>query len=131
MLFEILITSENAFQVLPCLFICHSPLRQVIQCGIKETRNYKSNTVSFEQISEKVSWRKASVADLLYFDRKIVCEIDLKQIDECGDVHFSDCIKKKLISSEQLDEQGVTLYNLDAVIAVGYSTLPCSPVLLV
>ena len=33
---------------------------------------------------------------------------------------MSDCIKKILIPSEQWDEQGVTLYNLDAVIAVGY-----------
>ena len=33
---------------------------------------------------------------------------------------MSDCIKKILIPSEQWDEQGVTLYNLDVVIAVGY-----------
>ena len=33
---------------------------------------------------------------------------------------MSDCIKKILIPSEQWDEQGVTLYNLDASIAVGY-----------
>lgn len=33
---------------------------------------------------------------------------------------MSDCIKKIFIPSEQWDEQGVTLYNLDAVIAVGY-----------
>ena len=40
--------------------------------------------------------------------------------DKSGEVHLSDCIKKILISSEQWDEQGVTLYNLDVVIAVGY-----------
>ena len=44
----------------------------------------------------------------------------LKQIDECGEVHLSDAIRKIRIPSEQWDEQGVTLYNLDAVIAVGY-----------
>lgn len=44
----------------------------------------------------------------------------LKQIDECGEVHLSDAIRKIRIPSEQRDEQGVTLYNLDAVIAVGY-----------
>ena len=31
---------------------------------------------------------------------------------------MSDCIKKIFIPSEQWDEQDVTFYNLDAVIAV-------------
>ena len=44
----------------------------------------------------------------------------LKQIDESGEVHLSDAIRKIRIPSEQWDEQGVTLYNLDVVIAVGY-----------
>lgn len=44
----------------------------------------------------------------------------LKQIDECGEVHLSDAIRKIRIPSEQWDERGVILYNLDAVIAVGY-----------
>ena len=44
----------------------------------------------------------------------------LKQIDESGEVHLSDAIRKIRIPSEQCEEQGVTLYNLDVVIAVGY-----------
>ena len=44
----------------------------------------------------------------------------LKQIDESGKVHLSDAIRKIRIPSEQWEEQGVTLYNLDVVIAVGY-----------
>lgn len=44
----------------------------------------------------------------------------LKQVDECGEVHLSDAIRKIRIPLEQWDEHGVTLYNLDAVIAVGY-----------
>ena len=44
----------------------------------------------------------------------------LKQIDESGEVHLSDAIRKIRIRSEQWEEQGVTLYNLDVVIAVGY-----------
>ena len=44
----------------------------------------------------------------------------LKQIDESGEVHLSDAIKKFLIPSDKWDEQGVLLYNLDAIIAVGY-----------
>ena len=44
----------------------------------------------------------------------------LKQIDESGKVHLSDAIRKIRIPSAQWEEQGVTLYNLDVVIAVGY-----------
>ena len=44
----------------------------------------------------------------------------LKQIDESGEVHLSDAIRKIRIPSEQWEEQGVTLNNLDVVIAVGY-----------
>ncbi len=44
----------------------------------------------------------------------------LKQIEESGEVHLSDSIKKILIPSDKWDEQGVLLYNLDAIIAVGY-----------
>ena len=44
----------------------------------------------------------------------------LKQRDESGEVHLSDAIRKIRIPSEQWEEQGVTLYNLDVVIAVGY-----------
>lgn len=41
----------------------------------------------------------------------------LKQINESGEVHLSDAIKKILIPSDKWDEQGVLLYNLDAIIA--------------
>ncbi len=44
----------------------------------------------------------------------------LKQIDESGEVHLSEGIRIFRIPSEQWEEQGVTLYNLDVVIAVGY-----------
>lgn len=37
----------------------------------------------------------------------------LKQIDECGEVHLSDTIRKIRIPSEQWDEQGVTLKRPD------------------
>ena len=42
----------------------------------------------------------------------------LRQIENNGELHLSDCIKKIFIPSEQWDEQDVTFYNLDAVIAV-------------
>ena len=44
----------------------------------------------------------------------------LIQLDESGEVHLSDAIKKFLSPSEKWDEQGVLMYNMDAIIAVGY-----------
>lgn len=44
----------------------------------------------------------------------------LKQIDESGEVQLSAAIKKILIPSDNCNEQGVLMYNLDAIIAVGY-----------
>jgi hypothetical protein len=44
----------------------------------------------------------------------------LKQIDENGEVQLSTAIRKIRIPSDNCDEQGVLMYNLDAVIAVGY-----------
>lgn len=44
----------------------------------------------------------------------------LKQLDESGEVHLSEVIRKIQIPSEKWEEQGVLMYNLDAIIAVGY-----------
>jgi len=44
----------------------------------------------------------------------------LAQIDESGEVQLSAAIRKIRIPSDNCDEQGVLLYNLDAIIAVGY-----------
>ena len=44
----------------------------------------------------------------------------LKQIEEAGEIDMSEAVRKIRIPAEQWDEQGVLLYNLDAVIAVGY-----------
>ena len=46
--------------------------------------------------------------------------ISYKQIDESGEVQLSTAIRKIRIPSDNCDEQGVLLYNLDAIIAVGY-----------
>ena len=43
----------------------------------------------------------------------------LKQLDESGEVQLSAAIKF-LIPSDNCDEQGVLMYNLDVIIAVGY-----------
>ena len=43
----------------------------------------------------------------------------LKQLNESGELQLSAVIKKFLVPSDNCDEQGVMMYNLDAVIAVG------------
>jgi len=44
----------------------------------------------------------------------------LTQLNESGEVQLSAAIRKIRIPSDNCDEQGVLLYNLDAIIAVGY-----------
>lgn len=44
----------------------------------------------------------------------------LKQIDESGEVHLSEAIRKIRIPSDKWGEEGVLMYNLDVIIAVGY-----------
>lgn len=44
----------------------------------------------------------------------------IHQIDESGEVHLSEAIRKIGIPSEQCSADGIYVYNLDVVIAVGY-----------
>lgn len=44
----------------------------------------------------------------------------LIQIGESGELQLSTAIKKFLIPSDNCDDQGAIMYNLDAIIAVGY-----------
>ena len=44
----------------------------------------------------------------------------LTQINESGEIHLSDAVKKILIPSDKWEDDSVLMYNLDAVIAVGY-----------
>lgn len=44
----------------------------------------------------------------------------LSEIEKSGEVQLSESIRKIRIPSDNCDDQGVLMYNLDAVIAVGY-----------
>ena len=44
----------------------------------------------------------------------------MSQKDQTGEVQLSEAIQKIQIPSEKWDEQGILIYNLDAIIAVGY-----------
>lgn len=60
----------------------------------------------------------------------------LTQINESGEVQLSAAIRKIRIPSDNCDEQSVLMYNLDAIIAVGYrvnsykAMMKCSRLLL-
>ena len=44
----------------------------------------------------------------------------LKQLDESGEVQLSTAIKKILIPSDNCEDNGTIMYNLDVIISVGY-----------
>lgn len=44
----------------------------------------------------------------------------LKQLDESGEVQLSTAIKKILIPSDNCEDSGTIMYNLDVIISVGY-----------
>ena len=44
----------------------------------------------------------------------------LSEIEKSGEVQLSESIRKIRIPSDNCDDQGVLMYNLDAIIAVGY-----------
>ena len=44
----------------------------------------------------------------------------LKQIEESGEIQMSKAVRKFRIHPDEWNEQGILLYNLDVVIAVGY-----------
>ena len=56
------------------------------------------------------------------FERLIIQDISyhLIQINDSGELQLSTAIKKVLIPSDNCDDTGTILYNLDAIIAVGY-----------
>ena len=67
-------------------------------------------------------WNSRKLARLMGYMKywnfeRMMDNFHLKQINESGEVHLSDAIKKILIPSDKWDEQGVLLYNLDAIIA--------------
>lgn len=74
-------------------------------------------TVVFNDDNLWLSQRRMS--DLYGVDVSTI-NYHLKQINDSGELQLSDAIRKIQIPAEKRDEQGVLLYNMDAVIAVGY-----------
>lgn len=98
--------------------------------GNELAKGMEGNVLIYRSSTGKVNVSVLFNQDTFWLSQKRMAELfgtavstinyHLKQIDESGEVHLSDAIRKIRIPSEQWDEQGVTLYNLDVVIAVGY-----------
>jgi len=113
------------------------PITKVAQEYFTQKMDSKELATSFEGnvLIYRTSTGKVNVSvlfnnDTFWLSQKRMSELfavdvstinyHLKQLDETGEVHMSDAIRKIPILSDKWDEQGVLLYNLDAIIAVGY-----------
>lgn len=94
------------------------------------SKGLESNVLIYRSTTGKVNVIVLFNQDTFWLSQKRMAELfgtavstinyHLKQIEETGEMHMSDAVRKIRIPSEQWNEHGVLLYNLDAVIAVGY-----------
>ncbi len=93
-------------------------------------KGIESNVLMYRSGTGKVNVAVLFNQDTFWLSQKRMAELfgtavstinyHLQQIDESGEVHLFDAIRKFRIPSDKWDEQGVLMYNMDAVIAVGY-----------
>ena len=113
------------------------PITKVAQDYFTQKMDSKELATSFEGnvLIYRTSTGKVNVSvlfnnDTFWLSQKRMSELynvtiqdisyHLIQINDSGELQLSTAIKKVLIPSDKWDEQGVLLYNLDAIIAVGY-----------
>ena len=94
------------------------------------TTGFEGNVLIYRSSTGKVNVNVLFSQDTFWLSQKRMSALfnvalstinyHLAQIDESGEVQLSTAIRKIRISSDNCDEQGVLLYNLDAIIAVGY-----------
>ena len=92
--------------------------------------SFEGNVLMYRTSTGKVNVSVVFNNDTFWLSQKRMSELynvtvpdivyHLNQLNESGEVQLSAAIKKILIPSDNCDEQGVLLYNLDAIIAVGY-----------
>ena len=91
---------------------------------------YEGNVLIYRSSTGKVNVNVLFSQDTFWLSQKRMSELfnvtvqdisyHLIQINDTGELQLSTAIKKILNPSDNCDEQGVLLYNLDAIIAVGY-----------
>ena len=92
--------------------------------------SFEGNVLIYRSTTGKVNVSVVYNQETFWLSQKRMAELfgvttqdisyHLIQINESGEVQLSAVSKKILIPSDNCDEQGVLMYNLDAVIAVGY-----------
>ena len=92
--------------------------------------SFEGNVLIYRSTTGKVNVSVVYNQETFWLSQKRMAELfgvalstinyHLKQIDESGEVQLSTAIRKIRIPLDNCDEQGVLMYNLDAVIAVGY-----------
>ena len=103
----------------------------VSQMDSKElATSVEGNVLIYRSTTGKVNVTVIFNNDNLWLSQKRMSELygvdvstinyHLKQINDSGELQLSEAIRKIQIPAEKWDEQGVLLYNLDAIIAVGY-----------
>lgn len=93
-------------------------------------KGIESNVMIYRSSTGKISVSVIFNQETFWLSQKRMSELfgcsvstinyHLKQIDESGEIHLSDAIRKIRIPSDKWEEQEVLMYNLDVVIAVGY-----------
>ena len=113
------------------------PIVKVAQDYFTQKMDSKELAISFEGnvLIYRTSTGKVNVSvlfnnDTFWLSQKRMSELynvtiqdisyHLIQINDSGELQLSTAIKKVLIPSDNCDDTGTILYNLDAIIAVGY-----------
>ena len=113
------------------------PITKVVQDYFTQKMDSKELATSFEGnvLIYRTSTGKVNVSvlfnnDTFWLSQKRMSELynvtiqdisyHLIQINDSGELQLSTAIKKVLIPSDNCDDTGTILYNLDAIIAVGY-----------
>lgn len=95
-------------------------LSKGIESNILLYRSTKGNVNVAVMFNQDTFWLSQRRMAELFGTAVSTINYHLKQIEEAGEINMSEAVRKFRIPAEQWDEQGVLLYNLDAVIAVGY-----------
>ena len=92
--------------------------------------NFEGNVLIYRTSTGKVNVSVLFNNDTFWLSQKRMSELynvtiqdisyHLIQINDSGELQLSTAIKKVLIPSDNCDDTGTILYNLDAIIAVGY-----------
>ena len=91
--------------------------------------NFEGNVLIYRSSTGKVNVSVMFSGKTVWLSQKRMSELfnvtvpdiiyHLKQLSDSGELQLSAVIKNFLVLSDNCDEQGVMMYNLDAIIAVG------------